>query len=85
MAFNGIPLNLNLLNTPRLTNKSSTANVLAWLEASGLDDDVLYEMLREVRSYPPAALKHYVDNIHIHVARVQEAVQKKRRPNSDTV
>lgn len=83
MAFEGIPLNLNLSNLPRLSNRMSKINVIAWLENSGLDDDVLYVLLDEVKKYPPSALRHYVDNIHTHVSRVQEQVQKKRNNNSD--
>lgn len=85
MASEGISLNINLTNLPRLSNKVSTHNVVAWLESSGLDDDVLYIMVKEVKEYPPSALRHYVENIHLHVARVQEQVQKKRNTHSDTV
>lgn len=71
-------LNLNLLNTPILTPKLNTNNVLEWLATSGLDDEVLDILSSEVKKYPPNALKHYCDNIYDHIKKAQSKVQENR-------
>lgn len=78
-------LNLNLMNTPIYSTRYTRANVIEWLQKSGLDDTVLQIMVKEVKLYPVSALEHYCKNINFHLLNAQNFVKKNRNNNSTNI
>lgn len=75
----GLNLNINRARPPApMSTRITRENLVKWINDSGLDDATRESLLEVLNNHPGSTLKHFYDNLSVHIARIHAEQLKKK-------
>jgi len=64
---------------PGIPNRITHAQMLSWLDRAEIDNHTRRELQNMVKRYPANTMKHFYENLHVHIQRIQAEKSRKDR------